>query len=140
MSPKKTPKKVLVAMRPQDLPLLSDALGDEFNTVICHTFEEAVAQLDNNVGLIACGVHFAGGRMFDFLHHVNASPQTKTIPFFVILGSRRSYSPAIVHSIEIATKTVGATGFVDMGAIKDSMGIEMAHQWFRATIRTALAA
>jgi hypothetical protein len=39
-------KKLLVAVRPQDLKVVSEALGTEFELVFCHSLAEAKAALN----------------------------------------------------------------------------------------------
>ena len=106
-----TKKKLLIAIRQEDLALTKNIIGDEFDILVCHTFKDACSALDGTVGLVACGVHFDGGKVFDFLRHVRENPGTADLPFFILLGAGSRYSPAIVTGIKAAAKLLKVTGF-----------------------------
>ena len=131
-------KKILVAVRPSDLGLVSSALGREFNLLICHTMEEAVAHLDERIGFIACGVRFDDGRMFDLLQAAKANPHTRQIPFYLLLGEGTRYSKSILHGIKTAAEALGATGFTDLSRLENLLGKEQAYERLREVVRRHL--
>jgi hypothetical protein len=131
-------KKVLVALRPSEVSMVAEVLGEEFALVVCHSMEDAVARMDESIGLIACGVHFDSGRMFDFLRHVKDHPRYNKVPFFILLGVGR-YSQPIMHGIRSAAKLMGAAGFTDLSGLREKVGGEQAHEQLRRVIRQVLS-
>jgi hypothetical protein len=131
-------KKILVAVRPNDLDTVSIALGSEFDVIVCHTLEAAQRQLDADVGLIACGVRFDSGRMFELLRYAKADTRTRDVPFFLLLGSSKGYSQPILDGIRSAAKVLGASGFTDLSRLKKDIGEELAYTRLREVVRQAL--
>jgi hypothetical protein len=131
-------KKVLVAVRPSELPMVAEVLGSEFVLVVCHSLDDAIAHLDASVGLIACGVHFDSGRMFDFLRHVKESAAFRNVPFYILLGVGR-YSQPIMHGIRSAAKLMGAAGFTDLSGLREKVGGEQAYEQLRSVVRQVLS-
>jgi hypothetical protein len=66
---------LLIAVSAQDINLVHDVLSDEFNLLICHSFQEAEALIGKDIDLVTCGVHFDRGRMFDLLKRVRSTPK-----------------------------------------------------------------
>ena len=131
-------KKVLVAVRPEDLPIVSDALGSAFDLIVCHNLADAQSHLGADIGLIACGVRFDSGRMFELLHAVKANPDTRSVPFYLILGVGKGYSQAILQGIKSAAEALGATGLTDLSRLENALGKEQAYQRLRDVIRQHL--
>ena len=131
---------ILVAVRPEDVELSKRIVGDEFNVVFCHSFDDACARLDDTVRLISCGVHFDNGKVFDFLRYVRHNPRTENLPFYIMLGAASRYSPAIVHGIRAAAKLLKVTGFTDLTRFADKIGNAEAIEALRKGIRDAIAA
>lgn len=138
MERKASSKKVLVAVRSKDLDTVSTALGTEFDLIICHTLEDALAHLDEPIGLIACGVRFSNGRMFDFLRAVKANPNTRQVPFYLMLGEGTKYSRAILTGIRRAAEVLGSNGFTDLSRLENHLGKEQAYERLRKVIRQHL--
>lgn len=134
-----TIKKVLVAIRQDSLPILSRTLGDEFDLVICHTLHDAQKQLNDEIGLVACGVHFDSGAMFDLLKYAKSNPATASIPFFLLIGEKERYSKAILHGIQSAAELLGATAFTDITRLADRFGEDQAYERLRQSVRKCLA-
>ncbi|NEX63912.1 hypothetical protein [Noviherbaspirillum galbum] len=130
-------KTILVAVRPRDVPQVTDVLGSEFSLVITHSMEDAVAELDERIGFVACGVHFDSGRMFDLLRHVKSHAPFNALPFYILLGSGR-YSPQIMHGIRSAAKLMGASGFTDLSVLRETYG-DQAYARMRQVVREALS-
>lgn len=131
-------KKVLVALRASEVSMVAEVLGEEFQLVVCHSMDDAIARLDENIGLIACGVHFDSGRMFDLLRYVKDHPQYNKVPFFILLGVGR-YSQPIMHGIRSAAKLMGAAGFTDLSSLREKMGGDQAHEQLRSVVRQVLS-
>lgn len=131
-------KKILVAVRPEDLPLVTGALGPEFCAVVCHTLREAEAALGPDIGMIACGVHFDRGAMFDFLRSAQAHPHARGLPFYLLLGEGSGHSEAVLRGIRSAARLLGATAFTDLSRLRRDLGEQAAYERLRAAVREAL--
>jgi hypothetical protein len=132
-------RKMLLAVRPQDTDLVSEALGTEFDLVICHSLVTAKAALDKDIGLIACGVRFDEGRMLDLLRYVKENTKIKSIPFFCIIGAGKSFSPAVLAGIKKAVLILGANGIVDLSELRKKVGDKQAYETLRQAIRKVLS-
>lgn len=136
--PRASRATILIAVSQQDSQLVFDVLGDEFNLLICHTFQEAEALLGKDIHLVACGVHFDQGRMFDLLQRVRNTPHLREIPFLLALGRGTKYSAAILQGIDSAARLLGATAFINMLELVDGLGKEEAYEDIRRTVRRLL--
>lgn len=114
---------------------MTDALGFEFDTVICHDFEEAKRKLDNSISLILCGLRFNEGMIFDLLRHAKASPNTKPIPFYTVVEAKNIFPPSILSSIDSAAKVLGSNGTINLFDIKTKSGESNAYEHLRQLIR-----
>lgn len=132
--------KLLLAVRPEDVALSKGILGEEFNAVFCHSYEEACAELDDSVRLVTCGVHFDNGKVFDLLRFVRENPRSADLPFFILLGAGSRYSPAIVQGIRAAAKLLKVTAFTDLTRFSDKLGANASVDALRQGIRDAIAA
>ena len=132
--------KLLIAIRPEDVKLGRIILGDEFDPVFCHTYEEACARLDESVQLVTCGVHFDNGKVFDLLRFVREDPKLETLPFFILLGAGSRYSPAIVQGIRAAAELLNVTAFTDLARFAEKLGMDASLDALRQGIRDAIAA
>ena len=115
------------------------ALGENINVVVRHTCEDAKAALDDNIGLIVCGVHFDSGQMFEFLRFAKQHPKGKSVPFVVVLGETGRYSPAIIQGIERAVKVRGADVFFDIAKKIQDSGKEEAFKQIQQKILQRLS-
>lgn len=131
-------KKLLLAVRPIDLPAVSTALGDGFNVVITHHLEEAKAELGADIGLIACGVHFDDGMLFELLDAARSTPATESTPFYVLFKAEQGYSKPIIDGIRRASKLLGATDFIDLLELVQTLGEDAAKEFIRKNIREIL--
>lgn len=132
--------QLLIAVRPEDVALSKGILGEEFLAVFCHSYGEACAQLNNNIRLVTCGVHFDNGRVFDLLRFVRENPRTASLPFFILLGAGSRYSPAIIEGIRAAAKLLKVTAFTDLTRFSDKLGTSASIDALRQGIRDAIAA
>jgi hypothetical protein len=134
----KPAKKLLLAVRPIDLPTVSVALGDEFDIVIMHRLEEAKARLKDDIGLIACGVHFDDGMLFELLSAARSHPITHSTPFYVLFKEERDYSGPMIDGMRSASKLLGATDFIDLLKMEQELGAAGAREAIRMGMREIL--
>ncbi|MEC4723581.1 hypothetical protein RY831_31055 [Noviherbaspirillum sp. CPCC 100848] len=132
-------KKLLIAVREEDMPLARAVLGFDFDVVCCHTIEAAKRMLGEGIDVVVSGVHFDSGAVFELLQHVRSSSMHGKLPFFVLLdsGHRYSYSPAIIHGLKTAAKALKATEFIDLAALVEQFGRKEAVEILRRGIRDA---
>ncbi len=130
--------RLLLAVRPQDRPLATAALGEEFDVAIAYTYNEAEAILREGVLMVVCGAHFDDGRMFDLLRLVKGDPALAKIPFIPVLGKLPANSPAMARSIRNATTALGADGFLDLSRMSARMGQQQMLDKLRQMAREAL--
>ena len=131
--------KVLVAIRPEDQDVMRRVFGDEFDVINCTTLAEAQAALSADLSMIACGVHFDDGRMFDLLKLVKAEPQLSAIPFWGVLRDEGLLSSAITRGIRTAMKSMGANGLFNLSQLNPHDD-DMLYQDLRRTIRQSFGA
>jgi hypothetical protein len=131
--------KVLVAIRPEDADVMRRVFGGEFDVINCVTLAEAQAALSADLALIACGVHFDDGRMFDLLKLVKADPQLAAIPFWGILRDEGLLSSAITRGIRTAMKSMGANGLFNLSQLDPSRDEETVYRELRSALRLSLA-
>jgi hypothetical protein len=131
--------KVLVAIRSEDADVMRRVFGDEFEVISCVTLAEAEAVLSPELAMIACGVHFDDGRMFDLLKLVKDDPRLSSIPFWGILRDEGLLSSAITRGIRTAMKSMGANGLFNLSQIDAGSDEETAYRELRGALRKALA-
>lgn len=78
------------------------------------TFEQARRLLDAHTPLVLCDCHFDDGRMYDLLRWMKASPSLATVPFLAVRLRQGELDDAMYESVKIATRALGADGFVDL--------------------------
>lgn len=132
-------KSILVAVAPDDSPVVSAIVGTEFNVVMCHTLRDAEASLKSNIGLIACGVHFDHGNMFELLRAAKFNPTTRSVPFFLVLKENTSHSPAVIDGIRSAGELLGVDVFIDLSALGPDLDIQIRYERVRKMAREALS-
>ena len=77
--------------------------------------------------------------MFDFLRAVKANPNTRQVPFYLMLGEGTKYSRAILKGITRAAEVLGANGFTDLSRLEKNFGREQTYERLRTVIRQHLA-
>lgn len=132
-------KTILIAVAPEDSPVVSAIVGTEFNVVMCHTLRDATANLKDNIGLIACGVHFDHGNMFELLRTAKTNQATQSVPFFLVLKENTSHSPAVIHGIRSAAELLGVDIFIDLSALSPDADIQIRYERVRQMARKALS-
>ncbi|WP_194714809.1 hypothetical protein [Noviherbaspirillum soli] len=131
--------RIVVAIRPEDAGLMREVMGDEFDLVMCTSLQEAQAALTRDVDMIACGVHFDDGRMFDLLKYVKAEEALRAIPFWGVLRDEGMLSSAITRGIRTAMKTLGANGLFNLSQMQTDEQPENPYRKLRATLAQSLA-
>lgn len=132
--------KIVVAIRPEDAEMMRSVLGDEFDLVLCTSLSEAQEALTPEVDMIACGVHFDDGRMFDLLKHAKADEALRAIPFWGVLRDEGMLSSAITRGIRTAMKTLGANGLFNLSQMRTDDAPDALYRELRVTIAKSLAA
>ncbi|KIF79795.1 hypothetical protein TSA66_01435 [Noviherbaspirillum autotrophicum] len=128
-------RTLLLAIRPDDKPLATAIIDDDYHAVYCHTYEQAQACLDEDIYAVVCGIHFDNGKVFDYLRHVRTHPAGRDIPVFILLGNSSRYSPSIVHGMRRAAEVLGVTAFTDLIRLVDKVGKERAIDLLRQGLR-----
>jgi hypothetical protein len=132
--------RIVVAIRPEDAPLMREVMGDEFDVVVCTSLPEAQSALTQEVHMIACGVHFDDGRMFDLLKYAKANEALRTIPFWGVLRDEGMLSSAITRGIRTAMKTLGANGLFNLSQMRTDEQPEILYKELRTALAQSLVA
>lgn len=132
-------KRVLVAVRESDQDLVTTILGGCFDIQFVYSLRTAEASIDEQVGLIVCGVHFDHGSMFDFLRFVKAHPVGCRIPFFLVLREDTSHPLPVIKGIKGAATLLGADEFIDLGELRMSMDTQEMFEGLREKAHRALS-
>ena len=131
--------RIVIAIRPEDAGLMRDVMGDEFDLIMCTSLPEAQAALTPDVDMIACGVHFDDGRMFDLLKYVKADEALRAIPFWGVLRDEGMLSTAITRGIRTAMKTLGANGLFNLSQMRTDDQPEILYRELRSALAQSLA-
>jgi hypothetical protein len=131
--------RIVVAIRPEDAELMHEVLGDEFDLIMCTSLPEAQSALTQEVHMIACGVHFDDGRMFDLLKYAKADEALRAIPFWGVLRDEGLLSSAITRGIRTAMKTLGANGLFNLSQMPTDDQPEILYRELRAALSQSLA-
>jgi hypothetical protein len=131
--------RIVVAIRPEDAGLMREVMGDEFDLVMCTSLQEAQSALAPDVDMIACGVHFDDGRMFDLLKYVKADQTLCAIPFWGVLRDEGMLSSAITRGIRTAMKTLGANGLFNLSQMRTDDQPDILYRQLRAALLQSLA-
>ena len=131
--------RIVVAIRPEDAGLMREVMGDEFDLVMCTSLQEAQAALTSDVDMIACGVHFDDGRMFDLLKYIKADKALRVIPFWGVLRDEGMLSSAITRGIRTAMKTLGANGLFNLSQMRTDDQPDILYRQLRAALLQSLA-
>jgi CheY-like chemotaxis protein len=128
-------KTLLVATRPEARDSIFKNLDGHYRILFYSTMSETMSAMNQHqIDLIACGIHFGEGELYDLLRYAKALPRTKSIPFIAVYGSGTELSPAMRQSVEIATRALGADAFVELAQWKAELGDEKAHKKLREVL------
>lgn len=131
-------KTVLIAVREQDVPLVSQITQSEFQVEWCHTLNVAKGAFSAQIGLIACGVHFDEGAMFELLRAAKADPIVRDLPFWLVLRHDTPYSRPVIASIRSAAFLMEADKFIDLAELINESGQKQAFEKLRQMARAVL--
>jgi CheY-like chemotaxis protein len=126
-------QRLLVCSVPARMPVVRDALASRFSIDFCTTMAAACTALKQRPDAIVCNVDFEEGRLFDFLWMCRSHPIGKATPL-VIVQSQASFSPAIMRSIEAASRTIGIDAFYNAHATLLQASEEDVYAEFRSII------
>src|SRR3954468_11838376 len=105
-------KKILVADG-QDIDARIGAILKPHELTFVRTLGEALRALErNDFDLLVIGVHFDESRMFDLLRQVRADERYRHKPV-VCVASQRFDTPISLQGLEIATRALAASAFID---------------------------
>jgi DNA-binding NtrC family response regulator len=107
-------KKILVADTPEgDRRLLQILSG--YGLTFVRTMGEAQRALEaDGFSLVLVGVHFDDSRMFDLLRYVQASGERPGCAVICMRSQHFVSSAITIEGLEIATRTLGCTLFLDL--------------------------
>ena len=105
-------KKILIADGPDNEDRIGAILKPHELTFV-RTLREATRALDRDgYDLLIIGVHFDESRMFDLLRQVRADERYRHKPV-VCVASQRFDTPISLQGLEIATRALAASAFID---------------------------
>ncbi len=131
-------KRILVAVRPEDDALVFAVLDGRFDFKICHSLNDAVANLAQSFNLIVCGVHFDHGAMFDLLAETISHPTACSIPFFLVLSEETQYSESVIEGIRSAAEVRGVDKFIDLREFRGQIDEQQMLEALRKIVRDVL--
>jgi len=134
--PDRKPIRVLAAVSPGSFPLVSQALGDNFDIVFCTSLATAETLLDESIDIIIGGVHFDECRMFKLLRLCKSSDRVKEIAFVCIKFLEGELEEHAYEAVDIASKALGGDGFIDLYQSKKKLGENQAHNKLRNLLKT----
>jgi response regulator RpfG family c-di-GMP phosphodiesterase len=113
-------------------------LSGEAELVCAGSLREALARLDDSVGLIVCSVRFDESRMFEFLHALQMHPTAQEIPVICVRTGQAPLSPSTYDAIAAATEALGVHDFLDMHGLEQRLGEQAAEEALRHAVRMRL--
>jgi hypothetical protein len=123
--------KVLAACPPFAFETVERAIGSHVRLLDVTSLEaaEKVLTADPAISLVLIGVHFDQSRMFDLLGFArSAFPATPVVCCRVLDAEIPKLSR---QAIDIAARSLGAAGFVDLPSIAQKLGQEAAESELR---------
>lgn len=123
--------RVLVADTPLSITDLRGAQDVSLALIVVNTMEEAAAALDQDLDAIVCNIHFNGSRMFELLRLARTHPMTRSVPFVCFRDLDTDLGPSVTENLTSATRTLGATAFIDFHALKHMNGIADMNTYLR---------
>ncbi len=105
---------IVVADTGAAFEVLRQSLGGGVVLVAAHTLQQAKALVTADTPLVLCDCHFDEGRMYELLRYMKARPALSRVPFLAIRVSEGELEDAMYESVKIATKALGADGFIDL--------------------------
>ncbi|WP_194722105.1 hypothetical protein [Noviherbaspirillum malthae] len=131
----KTKPKLLLAIRPKAVTRLSNVLGDEFSLVFCHTVDDALGKLDEDIDAIICGTNFDESRMFELLRRVKDNRATRDLPVICMKVFGGVLHEGSYAGVEKAVELLQASAYVDFTRWRLELGKAQAAEQLRVLIR-----
>lgn len=126
--------KILVAEVASVIPVVEVAWRDSFALTYCTTMHDAERLLLKHFDVIVCGTHFAESQMFNLLRRAKTIPQSCHTPFLCVRVLDGELESTAFQSISIATRALGAAGFVDLNRWRRELGFDKARSQFRQLV------
>jgi hypothetical protein len=92
---------------------------------------EAARLLDHRFDVIVCGTHFDESKMFDLLRLAKSLPEVRATPFLCVRVLDGELDLSAFQGISIATRALGAAGFVDLNRWRREHGFDLAREKLR---------
>ena len=131
----KTKPTLLLAIRPKAVTRLTNVLGDEFSLVFCHTVDDALTSLDDEIDAVVCGTNFDESRMFELLRHVKGSGATRQVPVICMKVFGGVLHEGSYAGVEKAVELLEASAYVDFTRWRLELGKAEAAEKLRVLIR-----
>ncbi|WP_151633226.1 response regulator [Noviherbaspirillum aerium] len=130
----KSKPKLLLAIRPKAVPRLTKALSAEFSLAVCHTIEEALAALDEEIDAVICGTNFDESRMFELLRRIKRDHATRHVPFVCVKAFGGVLHEGSDAGVAKAAELLDACAYIDFARWRVEFGKNAAAE----KLRTAL--
>ena len=132
--------RVLLAARPVARKPFHAALGDDAEIVEAEALDEAVRHLTRpeEPKLVCCTVYFDESRMFDLLRWIRS--QRSHIPVICARAVPKDITKISMEAVKIAADVLGASSFIDVAAIAEREGEQVALRRLRELLLTQLPA
>jgi len=105
---------VLVAASPSSGHSLAQTLHNRFTSHTVSSLSNAVTHYGLHIDLVVCSLCFDESRMFDFLRYLNARSAKDVRPFLCVNVQEQLLSESTIRSIDMASRSLGAVGFIDL--------------------------
>jgi hypothetical protein len=131
--------RVLLAARPVAREPFRTALIGHADLIETETLHESLLHLKHEPppALVCCTVLFDESRMFELLRWVKA--ELPTVAFICARALAWDLTKFTIEAVEIASKSLGATAFIDVPAWTKKYGDAGARERLRLTILAACA-
>ncbi|CAN5483885.1 hypothetical protein BH11PSE11_BH11PSE11_29600 [soil metagenome] len=130
------PIRVLAAVSPEAFPFLSTALGADFVLVFCASISIARATRYDSVDVVIASINFDDGRLFDLLRLCKSSADAGRLPFLCVKCMEGESEGATSEAVDIASKTLGGDGFVDLYRWMKHFGPDQSYEELRNLVET----
>ncbi|MFN3651295.1 MAG: hypothetical protein ACK47B_17105 [Armatimonadota bacterium] len=130
---------VLVADVDEGFRTLENVFGETAELITVSTVSDALESLlGHQVDLVVCGIHFDDSRMFDLLRTIQADQRLRGTPCLCFRDLNSQLAAALLESLEISCRALGAEGFVDLYELKRKYGVAGADERFRLILERCL--
>ena len=108
------PSAIVVADALESFELLRECVTSAYALQHAGTVDQARQLITAETPLVLCGCHFDDGRMYDLLRSMKATAGLAQVPFLAIRVLEGGLDDTLYESVKIATRALGADGFVDL--------------------------